>query len=261
VERCGAVITDPPYSERTHRNMRSGGTVAEGGGSSIGYGSIDKEGIWEVVNWWMPWCSFFVMFGDHLTVQWALEAMGDTGEAITYPPVAWVKTNGPPRFSGDGPACSVEFIAIGRRRGKVARRHRPGYYRGPIAGPKERTVTGTKPLWLCRALVRDYSEPGDLILDPFAGSAAIVLAAAMEHRRGVGAEICAETHAGALQKIAGMYNHDLFSGGALGSVHGGGDARRQGTQFHFAYPGLEGEDSPGRSEDGPAPSGDGVGAD
>lgn len=46
-----------------------------------------------------------------------------------------------------------------------------------------------KPLALLQPLVRTYSNPGDLILDPFAGSGSTLVAAALEHRRAIGCEI------------------------------------------------------------------------
>jgi DNA modification methylase len=44
-----------------------------------------------------------------------------------------------------------------------------------------------------RALVRDYSRPGDLIVDPCMGSATTILAAVIEGRRAIGAEMDPKT--------------------------------------------------------------------
>ena len=71
-------------------------------------------------------------------------------------------------------------------------------------------VVGGKPLDLMRAIVRDYSRPGDLICDPCAGGATTLLAAAMEGRRAVGAEIDHETYAKASARIARGYTPPLF---------------------------------------------------
>ena len=46
-----------------------------------------------------------------------------------------------------------------------------------------------KPLALLRPLIRTYSNPGDLILDPFAGSGSTLVAASLEQRRAIGCEI------------------------------------------------------------------------
>ncbi len=47
---------------------------------------------------------------------------------------------------------------------------------------------GGKSVKLFRALVRDYSRPGALILDPFAGSGTTLLASLKEGRRGIAVE-------------------------------------------------------------------------
>lgn len=45
------------------------------------------------------------------------------------------------------------------------------------------------PVHLCRRLIRIFTGPGDLVLDPFAGSGSALLAAAEEGRRALGLEI------------------------------------------------------------------------
>ena len=52
-----------------------------------------------------------------------------------------------------------------------------------------------------RALVRDYSRPGDLVCDPCAGGATTLIAAALEGRRAIGAELDPETYALACARI------------------------------------------------------------
>lgn len=40
-----------------------------------------------------------------------------------------------------------------------------------------------------RAIIRDYTRPGDLVVDPCAGGGTTLLAAVMEGRRAIGAEM------------------------------------------------------------------------
>jgi site-specific DNA-methyltransferase (adenine-specific) len=72
-------------------------------------------------------------------------------------------------------------------------------------------VAGGKPLWLMRAIVRDYTRPGDLVCDPCAGGATTLLAAAMEGRRAVGAEMDPVTFEKASKRLAQGYTPDLFT--------------------------------------------------
>ncbi len=46
-----------------------------------------------------------------------------------------------------------------------------------------------KPELLLRQLIRGYSNPGDLVLDPFSGSGSTLISAYKEYRRSIGFEI------------------------------------------------------------------------
>jgi len=78
----------------------------------------------------------------------------------------------------------------------------PGWYR---AGIEFNGHIGGKPLALMRAIVRDYSRPGDLVVDPCAGGGTTLLAAAIEGRRAIGAEIDPETYAKAVERLSRPY--------------------------------------------------------
>ena len=83
---------------------------------------------------------------------------------------------------------------------------RPGYYVAKHtngAGYKaERAHPGGKSADLMRALIRDYSRPGDLVCDPCAGGGTTLLAAVQTGRRAVGSEMDPQTHAKAVQRLA-----------------------------------------------------------
>ena len=65
-----------------------------------------------------------------------------------------------------------------------------------------------------RPFVRRYSEPGERVLDPFAGLGTTLLAAALERRHGVGYEIDAERVALARERLQrhGVADVDLTPG-------------------------------------------------
>ena len=82
---------------------------------------------------------------------------------------------------------------------KVSRIDNPGYREGKSVlefknkvhmNPEERTTHPTqKPLDLIRLLIRAYCPPGGLVLDPTLGSGTTAVAAKMEGRQFVGAEL------------------------------------------------------------------------
>jgi DNA modification methylase len=62
-----------------------------------------------------------------------------------------------------------------------------------------------------RALVRDYTRPGDLICDPCAGGGTTLLAGVMEGRRAVGAECMPEHYEIARKRLERGFTPSLFS--------------------------------------------------
>lgn len=65
-----------------------------------------------------------------------------------------------------------------------------------------------------RAIVRDYSRRGDLVCDPTAGGGTTLLAAAIEGRRAIGAEVDDETFRAAKRRLAAGYTPALDFGAA-----------------------------------------------
>ncbi len=226
VERVDCVITDPPYSPRTDKGYRSATDYKKealsewngkaqmspghkGGGSmprgrfELQYPPIDREWVTAWADFFVPRVrSWFVIFSDHVGARWWSDEL-ETRGLLVFAPVPWVRVDSCPRFMADGPANACEWITIARPRGLPEQRmSRPGYYQGSIQG--EKIVTGGKPLWLMRAIVRDYSRPGDLVCDPTAGGATTLLAARMEGRRAIGAEMDPDTFAKAQARLAHM---------------------------------------------------------
>ncbi len=104
----------------------------------------------------------------------------------------WVKTNGAPQFSGDRPAQGAEGLAIahGPGRSRWNGGGKKAAWTGPMAAVSGRPRHPCeKPVWLLRQLLRDFTDPGDLVVDPCAGSGALLEAAAWEGRAAIGWEL------------------------------------------------------------------------
>jgi site-specific DNA-methyltransferase (adenine-specific) len=202
------LLADPPFSERVHarlgREGRSDG-VASRDALSFGHltradaSSIAGQAARAVRRWVLLFC-------DELAFPLGREA----GEAAGLEFVrlgAWVKTDAMPQMSGDRPAAGLEFLAIfhaPRESGRMKWN----------AGGRSATWTGScqehgvprehpaqKPIWLCEALVRDFTDPGELILDPFAGSGTTGVACKRLGRRFIGFERDPKYHAIAERRI------------------------------------------------------------
>jgi site-specific DNA-methyltransferase (adenine-specific) len=222
VTECDAVITDPPYSWRTHKghdaavNMTSGGSWARGNGGQdkrrtrreIVYPFWRTQDVGLFAEHWADRCLGWVCaFSDScLTEIWrsALEGRGRTG----FHPLPCVIKGMSVRLCGDGPSSWAIYLNVARPKALSKWGTLPGAYTG---GQGEREHIGGKPLWLMRAIIRDYTRPGDLVVDPCAGGATTLIAAAIEGRRAIGAEISPETFSKAAARIRKGWTPDLFT--------------------------------------------------
>jgi len=198
-----SLITDPPYSSRVATGYRSGSDI-KNAMPHITYGTLSEVGITYAVDallprtkqWAVVWC-------DHeLWPVWH-RAFGRHGWK-TFAPVAWVKTNAPPRFAGDGPTCSVEYLCVARPRGwPVKRGSRPGHYQVPRLHTSEKLgIVGQKPFLQTLRVVDDYSSPGDTICDPYAGSGTTLEAALCAGCNAIGFEANPSTHKKAADRLS-----------------------------------------------------------
>src|SRR5213076_3011105 len=87
------------------------------------------------------------------------------------------------RMRGDGPSSWAVYAMVGRPKTRAFASW--GTLPGAYVGPRSTESKGgrDKPPWLPEALVRDYTRPGDLVVDPFAGWATTLIAAVRSGRR------------------------------------------------------------------------------
>lgn len=206
VVACDALVFDAPYSDRTHSAYRE---MEELGRASIAYAAFSDDDVRDVVADWSPRCrGWFVSLTDHvLTSSWE-RALQDAGRYV-FAPLACVEEGSRVRMSGDGPSQWSVFAVVARPSTREMQRW--GALRGAYVTPQKFTrrgqgesngVMGSKPLHLMRAIVRDYTRPGDLVVDPFCGGGTTALACAMEGRRCITSEVDPETFEKARARLA-----------------------------------------------------------
>jgi len=223
VAKVGTVLCDPPYGARTHAGALQGGEMADGrtlnltdasrGGDGsartpISYDHWTPADVAEFVGAWAPRTERWIvaMTSHDLLPAWSA-AFASAGW-YEFAPLAVVIAGMGVRVLADGPANWTIHLAIARRRarslgGKAGSiwRSLPGGYTGPM-GPHQAGGRG-KPPWLLDALVRDYSDPGHVVCDPFAGWGGTLVAARNAGRVAIGAEMDAEAHAIATAHLSG----------------------------------------------------------
>jgi hypothetical protein len=183
------VISDPPYSEWVHAKVRRGGSVhapdvvAEGRplratistSTVLGFDSLTAETRAAVGAEAARLCRRWALaFSDtEATHLWreSFEAAGLQHVRDGF----WIKLGATPQFTGDRPASGAEGIEIahppGRKRWNGGGTH--AVWAHPIVpGASEERAghTTQKPVSLMLELVELFTDPGEVVLDPFAGS-------------------------------------------------------------------------------------------
>lgn len=231
VARGDCLMADPPYSERVHKGHDDGANLADKQEKhrkkngvldttkprrKISYAFWTPADVDAFIDSWAPRISgWFVCLSDSElcgVYRAAYERNGLTG----FQPVPIVITGMTVRRSGDGPSSWAIYANVGRPKSLCRWGTLPGAYVGTV-GQRERkaaAVAGAKPLWAMRALVRDYTRPGDLVVDPCAGGATTLIAAAIEGRKAIGAEVDKKTFGIAQRRLAAGYTPALDFGEA-----------------------------------------------
>jgi hypothetical protein len=184
------MITDPPYSEHVHKNATS---QSVGGGArnrDLGFvflASELREWTCQLAAKIPRWSVIFTdIEGAH---HWhtGLKSAGAT-YIRTIPWVRWSM----PQLSGDRPpqGCELIILAHGKSKGRKS-------WNGPgnlthlahtcLRGEGKHKTE--KPLDMMLDLVQWFSNPGETVIDPFAGSGTTGLASRILGRNFVGSEM------------------------------------------------------------------------
>ena len=205
------VISDPPYEAESHVKGRRimNPRTKEIREAALSFEQISEEqrsGIAShAVRVSRRWILIFAQLEGVQKWRDAIEAAG--GRYVRT--MIWIKPNGQPQLTGDRPGVGYECIVVAHAP-STRLRWNGGGKRGFIIMPTdanfsrvERVHETQKPVDLMLDLVADFTDPGDLILDPFAGSGTTAIAALMLGRRFVGWERDANYHAIATRRING----------------------------------------------------------
>lgn len=192
------VITDPPYSERVHGKQWIGAALTASGGkrmstahAGLGFDALTPEVLGGVLS-----------HAARLTKRWSLlfsdlESVATIGErgvefGLEHVRICiWDKVDSAPQFTGDRPANGAEAIEVLSQPGK--KRWNAGgarnVYRFAVNGDRgAKPHPSTKPEALMEKLIRDFTDRGDTILDPFAGSGTTGVIAIRLGRKFIGFE-------------------------------------------------------------------------
>jgi DNA modification methylase len=207
------VITDPPYESEAHTLQRR--VARDRGTAGSGYYSGQTAPPTTLA------IDFSPMLNDdreeagrnfgRLSKRWTLvfcqvEAAMKWRDAIPADytrTCVWIKADGMPQLTGDRPGMGYESIvachAPGRKRWNGGGAH--GVFNVGRQDSDKTTHPTQKPAQLMELLILLFTDPGDLILDPFAGSGTTGVAAIRLGRRFIGWEKDPKYHAIAVKRL------------------------------------------------------------
>jgi DNA methylase len=210
--RSGSIahaIMDPPYSARTHDSVRRGGArslpLADGNGkmtaaaygrkTDLGFGHLSPTLRRVVARECARLAQRWVLVFSDTESDWLWRLSMAAAGLPHIRTLIWDRIGGAPQFTGDRPAAAYEAITLAHRPGRKRWNGggRRGMYSFPIVANRsghrsDRVHTTQKPVELMMALVSDFTDPDEIVLDPFCGSGTTGVACLRLGRRFVGIE-------------------------------------------------------------------------
>jgi site-specific DNA-methyltransferase (adenine-specific) len=176
LDKVDAVITDPPYDNKTHEGHLS--KVAD----------RQELGFEQLFNF-----SGFVNACVDLSHRWVVMTCATTHalESCNRDDFVrlgvWIKPNGAPQFTGDRPGTGWEAVAIFHRNGKK-RWNGGGHHAVWQYNIESGQHPTQKPIQLFSKFIEQFTDVSETILDPFMGSGTTGVAAIQLGRKFIGIE-------------------------------------------------------------------------
>lgn len=205
IDHC---ITDPPYSAKQHASVRSAKRnelpdtakfecrtrrVVDLGFEHL-RPDVRRTVSRECARVIKRWSMFFADVESCWLWRLSLETAG-----LEYArTLLWLRIGGAPQFTGDKPAAGFETMTLVHSKERKGHKvwnggGQVGIYEYPIVANRlgqrgSRVHETQKPLGLMMELVNDFTDPGDVVCDPFCGSATTGVACLRTGRRFIGIE-------------------------------------------------------------------------
>src|SRR5678810_106108 len=154
---CDLVIADPPYDEKTHEGALNAEEIDFPPFTEAELRLFVREALRTAKRWVIAFCAMeqFGLYKDAAGDCWIRAGL-------------WEKIT--PQKTGDRPGVPGEGIAIMHAEHTRKRWNNggmPAIWKFP--SEKKKLHPTEKPIALMRAIVKDFSDPGELIVDPFSG--------------------------------------------------------------------------------------------
>lgn len=217
-----AVISDPPYEAEAHTKGRRLATFGQDGGRrrSIENRPIDFAQMTpglrkQVARACQEKCTGWGLYFSQIESVYLWRRVLTAAGAKYKRAGIWRKPDGAPQFTGDRPGMGFESVVCvwhgeGRSKWNGGGKHGVWEFtkhdRGHGHGGLRNQHPTQKPVFLMEALVRDFTSPGEIILDPFMGSGSTGVACANMGREFIGIEINESYFDISCQRIEAAYS-------------------------------------------------------
>ena len=187
------VIGDPPYEDELHagakeqRIIRADGRKMHGDLGFSGVNASRSHIAVAAVAASSGWVILFTLAEGVRAWRDELQAAGAKWDTTCF----WIKPDASPRFNGQGPARGAEcfvtcWAGTGYRKWNGGGKR--GVYTHCVNTGRQGEHPTEKPVPLMMEIVQDFTQPGQLICDPFMGSGTTGVACVALGRRFVGIE-------------------------------------------------------------------------
>ena len=205
-----SVISDPPFSARTH----AGHDGIEGDGydkakrGKLGYEPWGDAEVAKVCAA-LPPSGWTCILTDYVLARDWERRMKEIGRYV-FAPIPVIVKGRSVRLTGDGPSSWTDWMVPARTKAEIKWGTLPGVYEGNRGSIDH---MGGKPLNAMCRIVEDYSREGDTVLDFCMGAATTAIATLRTGRKFIGIERDPEHYATALKRITDeLAQGDLFLG-------------------------------------------------
>jgi adenine-specific DNA-methyltransferase len=221
--RINCIVTDPPFGVDNLSNMavtKEGKEYARkiaGDSSPEEALQLFQEVMEQLLPRTAPNCDLYIVTAHQVLERWLAMAKSDdmARHGFKYKAVLVWEKDGPGMGDLNSWGQGHEFILYLKKGNRVnSDKRRSGVIHVPQLRPKDLIHPHEKPTALLEMFLKQSTDPGDFVVDPFGGSGSLVRAARAIGRSAVAIEYDEKNWRLATDKLEGGEQMDLFGEGA-----------------------------------------------
>lgn len=204
------IVTDPPYSERTHAGHYVACNTPDTR-NQLGYSFLTPLACFETAEILCKVCpGWIVWMTDHVLAPAIANSLESAGRYV-FAPLPYYAPGSRVRLTGDGPSSWTDWIIASRTAKQSRWGTLPGgYLKGQGQTWNDKAITGGKPSALMSLMASDYSREEETICDPFMGAGSTGLGCIRTGRKFIGIETDPSTFELAKSRIQVELSHGDF---------------------------------------------------